>query len=252
MKKKMVVVALLGAALCGSSWSATKGANAFHTKASLVADVASIRPGKTFTVGVLLTMDPGWHTYWKNGGDAGLPTRIRWDLPPGFTVGEIEWPVPEKHLESGDLLTYGYSRETMLLVSVAPPPGLRTGSTVTLKASVHWLECEHLCVPGNADVRLDLPVSQNDPAPSHAALFERYRSLVPGRSALPPAWRSEQKPVPTPCVSISRSSRPEHFLQEPFRISIPNPRRNSRPGAPARQHRRAKRCSPFPCMPPSG
>ncbi len=180
MKKKMVVVALLGAVLCGSSWSATKGANAFHTKASLVADVASIRPGKSFTVGVLLTMDPGWHTYWKNGGDAGLPTRIRWDLPPGFTAGEIQWPVPEKHLESGDLLTYGYSRETMLLAPITPPTALRTGSTATLKASVHWLECEHLCVPGNADVRLDLPVSQNDPAASHAALFERYRGLVPG------------------------------------------------------------------------
>ena len=63
-------------------------------KASLLADTSAIVPGQAFQVGVLLEMAPGWHTYWQYSGDAGLPTSIDWELPPGFTAGPIQWPVP--------------------------------------------------------------------------------------------------------------------------------------------------------------
>jgi DsbC/DsbD-like thiol-disulfide interchange protein len=53
-------------------------------KAALLADASAIVPGKSFTVGLLLRMAPGWHTYWKFSGDAGLPTEIKWKLPPGW------------------------------------------------------------------------------------------------------------------------------------------------------------------------
>ena len=60
-------------------------------------------------------MDPGWHTYWKNPGDAGIATQIKWQLPPGITAGEIQWPLPEK-LPPAEVTTYGYEDEVMLLV----------------------------------------------------------------------------------------------------------------------------------------
>src|SRR5437867_4446565 len=50
-------------------------------KATLLADTSAIIPGKPFTAGMLLRMAPGWHTYWKFSGDAGLPTETKWKLP---------------------------------------------------------------------------------------------------------------------------------------------------------------------------
>src|SRR5579864_3385963 len=65
-------------------------------KATLLADTSAVVPGKGFAAGLLLRMAPGWHTYWKFSGDAGLPSEIKWTLPPGWKVGDIQWPIPLK------------------------------------------------------------------------------------------------------------------------------------------------------------
>src|SRR3989442_12560600 len=67
-------------------------ADAAHTRATLLLSAATATPGDTITAAVRLQMDKGWHTYWKNGGDSGGPTTIAWELPPGVTAGEIQWP----------------------------------------------------------------------------------------------------------------------------------------------------------------
>jgi len=150
-----------------------------HTAVRLLADVQTVQPGSRFTVGVLMTMDPGWHTYWKNAGEAGLPTSVQWELPDGITAAEIQWPLPEKHIEAGNILTYGYSDENMLLVSMEASSSLKPASTITLKAAISWLECERVCVPGSADVQLKLPVSAAAPARSNEELFRSYRAKTP-------------------------------------------------------------------------
>lgn len=155
------------------------GTDDHHTRVSLLADVQHVRPGAPFTIGVVMSMEKGWHTYWKNAGEAGLPTRIAWTLPDGFSAGDIQWPLPHKYLESGDILTYGYEHENMLLVQISPPTHLREGSRVTLEAKVNWLECERLCVPGDADVSIELPVSSAEAVPANSELFEKYRAQVP-------------------------------------------------------------------------
>ena len=75
----------------GRAW-----AGHLHVQASLVADTTGVSVGKPFTVGVLLKIDPGWHIYWKNPGDAGLPTKVKWTLPDGFTAGELRYPTPHE------------------------------------------------------------------------------------------------------------------------------------------------------------
>lgn len=150
-----------------------------HTRARMLSSVKTIQPGSTFLVGILLTMDPGWHTYWKNPGEAGLPTEIRWTLPKGFTAGGIQWPVPEKHLEAGDVLTYGYSTETMLLVPITAGTSMSAPVDVTIAADLSWLECENLCVPGSAFISLKLPVSLAPAPPDNEQLFSKYRPLLP-------------------------------------------------------------------------
>ena len=152
---------------------------AHHTHVSLVADVRGAVPGGSFTVGVLMKMDPGWHTYWKNPGDAGLATHIQWDIPEGFTAGPVRWPLPHKYVDSGDVLSYGYSEENMLLVPFTAPASLTPGKPVTLKAKATWLECEHECVPGEASVQITLPVVKGPAAPANGAHFASYEKQVP-------------------------------------------------------------------------
>src|SRR5215471_3443273 len=127
-------------------------------KASLQADTAAIVPGKPFNVGLLLRMAPGWHTYWKFSGDAGLPTEIKWNLPPGWKVGEIQWPIPLKTIDPGDILTYGYQDEVLLIQEITPPAKI-DDSSIKLSAQADWLVCEKICIPGSATLSLELPKS---------------------------------------------------------------------------------------------
>lgn len=150
-----------------------------HTQAMLTADAKSVQPGSHFTLGVRLMMEKGWHTYWKNPGDAGLATEIAWTLPAGVTVGPVQWPLPEKYVETGDIVTYGYAGETMLLTDCAASTSLRPGTTLTITADIHWLECAETCVPGNASVKIILPVREVSPEPNESLLFARYRAFLP-------------------------------------------------------------------------
>jgi thiol:disulfide interchange protein DsbD len=146
-------------------------------QATLVADVSAVVPGKKFTAGLLLHMVPNWHTYWKFPGDAGIPTEINWKLPEGWKVAEIQWPIPLKLNEPGDIQIYGYHDEVLLLQEMTPPASLN-GSTVQLVAEASWLVCEKICIPGSANLKLELPVAaQNSGA--NDEIFSRYRRRLP-------------------------------------------------------------------------
>src|SRR5271169_101972 len=75
--------------------------------ASLWAERDGIAPGQSFTLGLRLSHAPGWHSYWVIPGDSGLPTRVTWRLPAGFSAGELQWPAPHR-LAIGPLVDYGY------------------------------------------------------------------------------------------------------------------------------------------------
>ena len=146
-------------------------------RAELLADTTAIVPGKPFTAGLLLRMAPGWHTYWKFSGDAGLPTELTWKLPPGWKIGEIQWPIPLKTIDPGDIETYGYENEVLLMEEITPPSKLDI-SSVKLAAEANWLVCEKICIPGSATLHLDVPVASTS-QPANTDVFTRYRRLVP-------------------------------------------------------------------------
>jgi thiol:disulfide interchange protein DsbD len=146
-------------------------------RTELLADTNAIVPGKPFTVGLLLRMAPGWHTYWKFSGDAGLPTELKWKLPPGWKIGEIQWPIPLKTIDPGDIQTYGYVDEVLLMQEITPPPKI-DGSSVKLSTDASWLVCEKICIPGGATLQLELPTSANS-QPANTELFARYGRLLP-------------------------------------------------------------------------
>ena len=146
-------------------------------KAEPLADTNAVVPSKPFTVGLLLRMAPGWHTYWKFPGDAGLPSELKWKLPEGWKIGEIQWPIPLKTTDPGDIQTYGYQDEVLLMQEITPPASIND-STVKLAAEANWLVCEKICIPGNASLQLELPRSVTS-VPANAEIFARYRRLLP-------------------------------------------------------------------------
>jgi thiol:disulfide interchange protein DsbD len=158
-------------------------------KAELLADANAVVPGKPFTVGLLLRMAPGWHTYWKFSGDAGLPTEMKWKLPPGWKVGDIQWPIPLKTIDPGDIETYGYENEVLLIQEITPPSKL-DDSSAKLSTEANWLVCEKICIPGSATLQLDLPVASTS-QPANTDVFARYRRLLPQNLAGPDVARAD-------------------------------------------------------------
>jgi thiol:disulfide interchange protein len=159
-------------------------------RAELLADTTAIVAGKPFTVGLLLRMAPAWHTYWKFSGDAGLPTEMKWKLPPGWKVGDIQWPIPLKTIDPGDIETYGYENEVLLMQEITPPSKL-DDSSAKLSTEANWLVCEKICIPGGATLQLDLPVALTS-QPANTDVFARYRRLLPqnlpGPDVARPDW----------------------------------------------------------------
>src|SRR5215472_14740278 len=176
----------------------------------LLADTDAVVPGKPFTVGLLLRMAPAWHTYWKFSGDAGLPTELKWKLPPGWKIGEIQWPIPLKTIDPGDIQTYGYENEVLLMQEITPPTNLDS-SSVKLSAEASWLVCERICIPGGATLQLELPVSTAN-QPGNTELFARYRRLLPqnwpGATVAPADWSRVGSDLRLKVASESLASYP--------------------------------------------
>ncbi|HEY6578867.1 MAG TPA: protein-disulfide reductase DsbD domain-containing protein [Rhizomicrobium sp.] len=152
----------------------------------LVPEQAQIAPGQTITVALAQDIRRGWHTYWRNAGDAGEPTDIRWSLPAGWRAGPIAWPYPTE-LPVGPLMDYGYEGRPWLLVGITAPADAKPGANVVLRAAVTWLVCKEVCIPEDATLSLPLGVgaspSSHDPAV--AAEFAAARERLPIASPWP-------------------------------------------------------------------
>jgi len=160
------------------------GRNKRVVRARLFLSHEIARPGDTVLAGVELTMDAGWHTYWRNGGDSGQPTEIHWNLPAGISAGEIEWPVPEKLVDrtAGELITYIYHDRAVLIVPLKIAPGAPAGPH-EIPALVKWLQCEKQCVPGSNLVNATLTIGAESKLNSDTNFFAQARQHLPRQPA---------------------------------------------------------------------
>jgi thiol:disulfide interchange protein len=145
---------------------------------TIVTDTDAMQPATPLRVGLRLRLADGWHTYWKNPGDAGVPADLKIE---GGTQSAIDWPTPRRIAE-GSVMTYAYTGEVLLPVTL-------TASTGTIKAHAEWLVCKDICVPEEGDFSLSLPVGK--PGPSRqAGLFAAHDLAVPRASP----WSSRISP----------------------------------------------------------
>jgi len=159
-----------------------------HVEAALIGERTAVIPGESLTVALRLAIIPGWHTYWRNPGDSGEPTRLEWRLPAGFRAGEIEWPVPER-LPAGPLMNFGYKGEALHLVRIDAPPDLALGTPVTLAAKAWWLVCEVNCIPEEAELSITLPVAaRSDLDPRAAGPIGAARARLPAPAGALSDW----------------------------------------------------------------
>lgn len=169
--------------LCAFAWPI--GANPARSVSdevmvSLVSEHSSLRPGEEQWLGLLFEHSPGWHTYWENAGDSGLPTRLSWTLPEGIEVGAIAWPHPQRFDLAG-IVNYGYDGRVLLPVPLTVDRQLAsTSAAVELAVRVDYLVCEEECIPGRAELKLSLAVDSDAAITAeHAADFADARRRLP-------------------------------------------------------------------------
>ncbi|MGC6606199.1 MAG: protein-disulfide reductase DsbD family protein [Lentimonas sp.] len=147
----------------------------------LISESEQVAPGESFDVAVHFELAPHWHIYWQNPGSSGLPLELSWELPNGVTVGEVQWPVPERFDLDG-YITYGYEDGVTFIVPMQVDESF-IGAAIDLKVDAFWLICKELCLPGEAVLELQLPIDEESEIGSHANLFGQARAQLPQQEA---------------------------------------------------------------------
>jgi thiol:disulfide interchange protein DsbD len=166
----------------------------------VLADVTAINPGSSFNVGVMFDIKPGWHIYWTNPGDSGTPTSVKFELPAGFVVSDVRYPVPVRFEQPADVVGYGYTGSVLLTAQVRAPRDLPKDAPVRIGATARWLCCRDVCIPGNAKVDLTLPVAADDAGRTNPELFDQWLARVPVDAPAADAlaemkWSDDAKPA---------------------------------------------------------
>jgi thiol:disulfide interchange protein DsbD len=156
-----------------------------HVKVELVSKQEAIVPYHQLQLGIRFDLEEGWHTYWINPGDSGEPPRIEWTLPTGFQANSIEWPHPTR-LSTPPFVDYGYEHQVLLPALIRTPAGLKQGMSEKMIAHVRYLICREVCIPGQKELVLELPVKDHGAASSNALLFESTRRQLP--KPIPKGW----------------------------------------------------------------
>ncbi|WP_330888620.1 protein-disulfide reductase DsbD domain-containing protein [Rudaea sp.] len=200
-----------------------------HIEVELVSENSALVPGQTAHLGLRLKHEPGWHTYWTNPGDSGLPTKLSWTLPRGFSAGEIAWPAPTR-FKVDDLYNFGYTGEVVLPVALAVPANATTGSNVALAVEAKWLVCHEVCVPGKAQLKLDVPVATKALAdPRYGLAFAQARLSTP-LATLPARARIAGEHVTVTLATPGLSFVPDDALAAQKQIVASTPPRITRQG----------------------
>jgi DsbC/DsbD-like thiol-disulfide interchange protein len=199
-----------------------------HARVELIARQGSVSPGAGVQLGVHFVLEPGWHIYWINPGDSGQPPTFKWQLPQGFSVGDVQWPRPERMQPASELADFGYHGEVLLPVTVRVPATIAAGPPVQIGAEARWLICREVCIPEHAHLGLSLPVAATAKEnPQSAPLFQQAEKLLP--RPLPRGWKASAKSAKDGFVLTveagTKITQAQFFPLEPAQIDNPAPQK---------------------------
>ena len=255
--RRAAITIALAAAWLGALWlapaaqaAATGWAGDAHSAARLLTAIDADGNSKTIAAGLEIRLAPGWHTYWRDPGDAGVPPVIDWSGSGNLARAETAWPAPARYSLQG-FQTAAYQHDVVLPITlVIAHPGL----PVPLQAQVSWAACANICVPYSAKLALTIPAGAATPSPE-AALIAAAQARVPRSAAaagielvsaqaardgadsvLTLELRSHQAPFAAPDVFVEgldkgSPGRPEVALSDGGKLaSLRVPIRAARPG----------------------
>jgi DsbC/DsbD-like thiol-disulfide interchange protein/cytochrome c biogenesis protein CcdA len=140
-----------------------------------------VPPGGEVELAIVMHTAEGWHGYWQNPGDAGLPMAVEWQLPPGASVGPLRYPVPDRLTIAG-LMNYVYEHDYAVLVRLKAPTN--ASGMLPISAAAQWLACtDKVCVPERGSFALNVPVG-SEPTTGRAR-FDKWRQRLPRPLATP-------------------------------------------------------------------
>jgi thiol:disulfide interchange protein/DsbC/DsbD-like thiol-disulfide interchange protein len=207
--------------------AASNSADLPHVHVQLISPDAQLQPGTPNNAGLYFKLEPGWHVYWKNPGDAGEPPHVKWTLPKGITAGPLQFPVP-KRLPLGPLMDFGYEEEVLFPLQLNVAGGAPSGPA-TLHAKVDWLVCRGSCIPEKAELELIRPIAPgnagNTPVQPDQDIWARLADKLP--QALPTSLKVGFLPAAggfrLAVVTGQRESEASFFPAEPDILSNPAP-----------------------------
>lgn len=142
----------------------------------LLSESEGVEAGNSFLIGIDLHLQDGWHTYWKNPGDAGMPVEVEWELPKGFQVRALHWPEPERFEQDG-FVGFGYHGRTLLVAEIDPPKKLSDRADLFIGVHIQYVACQDACVPGELHARLPLHVGPSLPSAAAEELRHAYQKM---------------------------------------------------------------------------
>ena len=177
-----------------------------HVRVELLSRQDAAAPGAGLQLGIHFVLEPGWHIYWINPGDSGQPPVLKWQLPPGYSAGELQWPRPERMQPASQLADYGYHGEVLLPVALQAPASAAPGSAVRIAAEAKWLVCREVCIPEKAQLHLTLPVAAAARENKQTApLFANAQKLLPRTPPRP--WKATVKAKEDAFVLLLQAGR---------------------------------------------
>jgi thiol:disulfide interchange protein/DsbC/DsbD-like thiol-disulfide interchange protein len=160
-----------------------------QSKVTLQLDKSEVKPGDSASVLIELRPPAGWHTYWRNPSEflgVGIATKVKWTLPDGVTVGDLQWPVPVKlpNDVTGDTHVFEGPVRLVAALKIAPTAG---PGVLEANAAVSWQECQSECVTGSTNVMFRITVGGSTTSAGNEAAFAAARAEFPIEDAAPNA-----------------------------------------------------------------
>lgn len=203
-----------------------------HVHVQLIAPEAQFHPGAN-NAGLYFKLEPGWHVYWKNPGDAGEPPRIKWTNSQQVTVGPLKYPIP-KRLPLGPLMDFGYEDEVVFPFEAVVTPvsgGFAGGydpNTALLHGKVSWLVCRGSCIPEKTELAITRPIGQgNETVQPDDQIWSRLANKLPQ----PPPANLKVGFTPTPTglrltvITGQKETEASFFPSKPDILSNPAPQK---------------------------